>query len=72
MTNRRRDHVYDPEETERLVQGVDDVYFGDGPSFEAEKVYEEVWRFDFTAPGFCLLDAGPGVDSHALRSWWWT
>jgi hypothetical protein len=26
-------------------------------------------QFDFAAPGFCLLDAGPGVDSHALRSW---
>ncbi len=35
----------------------------------AEKVYDLVWRFDFTAPGFCLLDAGPGVDSHTLRSW---
>ena len=35
----------------------------------AEKVYQLVWRSDFTGPGFCLLDAGAGVDSHALRAW---
>lgn len=35
----------------------------------AEKVFDLVWRFDFTAPGFCLLDIDPGVDSHTLRSW---
>jgi hypothetical protein len=34
----------------------------------AEKVFDLVWRFDFTAPGFCLLDIGSGVDSHTLRS----
>jgi len=35
----------------------------------AERVFGLVWRFDFTAPGFCLLDVGVGVDSHTLRSW---
>jgi hypothetical protein len=35
----------------------------------AEKAFSLVWRFDFTSPGFCLLDAGAGVDSHTLRSW---
>jgi hypothetical protein len=35
----------------------------------SERVFDLVWRFDFTAPGFCLLDAGTGVDSHSLRSW---
>jgi hypothetical protein len=35
----------------------------------AEGVFDLVWRFDFTAPGFCLLDAGPDVDSHTLRAW---
>src|SRR5262245_12083561 len=35
----------------------------------AEKVFELAWRFDFTAPGFALLDHGPGVDSHTLRTW---
>lgn len=35
----------------------------------AEKVFAQTWRFDFTGPGFCLLDIGPGVDSHTLRSW---
>jgi hypothetical protein len=35
----------------------------------AEMVFGLVWRFDFTAPGFCLLAIGPGVDSHSLRSW---
>jgi hypothetical protein len=38
-------------------------------STTAERVYDLVWRFDFAAPGFCVLDAGPGVDSHTLRSW---
>jgi hypothetical protein len=35
----------------------------------AEKVFDLVWRFDFATPGFCLLDVGPGVNSHTLRSW---
>jgi hypothetical protein len=35
----------------------------------AEKVFDLVWRFDFSSPGFGLLDIGPGVDSHILRSW---
>jgi hypothetical protein len=34
-----------------------------------EKVFDLVWRFDFATPGFCLLDLGPAVDSHTLRSW---
>lgn len=38
------------------------------PPFDAESVYEAVWRFDFAAPGFRWLDAG-AVDSHALRAW---
>jgi hypothetical protein len=33
----------------------------------AERVFGLVWRFDFQSPGFCLLDADPGIDSHALR-----
>jgi hypothetical protein len=36
---------------------------------EAERAYQRAWRFDFTAPGFCLLDIEPGPDSHTLRSW---
>jgi hypothetical protein len=35
----------------------------------AKKVFELVWRFDFAAPGFCVLDIDPGVDSYTLRSW---
>jgi hypothetical protein len=35
----------------------------------AEKALNLVWRLDFTGPGFCLLDAGSGTDSHTLRSW---
>jgi hypothetical protein len=35
----------------------------------AEKVFKRVWRFDFSAPGFCVLDLGPGMNSHILRSW---
>ncbi len=34
-----------------------------------EKVFGLVWRFDFTAPGFCLLDVGADLDSHTLRAW---
>lgn len=34
----------------------------------AQYVYSQVCRFDFIAPGFCLLDIGAGVDSHTLRS----
>ncbi len=30
--------------------------------------FDAVWRFDFSAPGFCLLDLGPAVDSHLLRA----
>lgn len=33
----------------------------------AAKVFGLVWRFDFNSPGFCLLDADPGIDSHDLR-----
>ena len=36
---------------------------------QAEIVFDLVWRNDFTAPGFAILDTGPGVDSHTLRSW---
>jgi hypothetical protein len=35
---------------------------------QAETIYDLVWRFDFSAPGFCQLDLGAEVDSHALRS----
>ena len=34
----------------------------------AERVYDAVWRFDFSAPGFGLLDPGPDLDSHQLRA----
>src|SRR5258708_31161424 len=33
----------------------------------AYEIFNLVWRFDFSAPGFCLLDLGPAVDSHTLR-----
>jgi hypothetical protein len=39
-----------------------------GPAV-ADRAFALVWRVDFTAPGFCLLEAGAGVDSHTLRSW---
>jgi hypothetical protein len=35
----------------------------------AEKVFDLVWRVDFIAPGFAVLDIPPGPDSHTLRSW---
>jgi hypothetical protein len=34
----------------------------------ADQVFDLVWRFDFTAPGFAVLDIVPGLDSHTLRS----
>ena len=36
---------------------------------QAEAVLDLAWRFDFTAPGFALLDVGHNVDSRTLRSW---
>lgn len=38
---------------------------------QAETVFDLAWRFDFAAPGFAVLDIGPGpgIDSHTLRSW---
>lgn len=38
-------------------------------SITAGKVFDLVWRFDFSAPGFAVVDADPGIDSHTLRSW---
>ena len=35
----------------------------------AGRVFDLVWRLDLAAPGFCVLDAGPGVDSRTLRAW---
>ena len=35
----------------------------------AERLFDLVWRVDFSAPGFCLIDLGSAVDSHTLRSW---
>ena len=29
-----------------------------------EQVFGLVWRFDFTAPGFAVLDIGPGLDDR--------
>src|SRR5688500_16088661 len=43
---------------------------GERPLFMlGETISDLVWRFDFAAPGFCVVDVGPGVDSHTLRSW---
>jgi len=33
----------------------------------AQQVFARVWRFNFDAPGFCVLDLGPDIDSHGLR-----
>jgi hypothetical protein len=35
----------------------------------AETAYDSVWRFDFSAPGFVVLDIPPGPNSHELRAW---
>src|SRR5579883_1826564 len=37
-------------------------------SHEAGRIFGLAWRRDFTAPGFCVLDLEPGVDSRALRA----
>jgi hypothetical protein len=34
----------------------------------ATDIFGKVWRFDFSAPGFCFVDLGIDVDSHRLRS----
>lgn len=31
--------------------------------------FGRTWRADFAAPGFCVIDLGPGVDSRGLRAW---
>lgn len=36
---------------------------------QAESIYDLVWRFELTAPGFCLIDTGSEMDSHTLRAW---
>lgn len=52
------------------IQSEYHLHIGSAPDLAiVEKVFGLVWRFDFSAPGFCLLDVGPGVDSHTLRSW---
>lgn len=33
----------------------------------AQKAFDLVWRIDFTAPGFCLLDLCADLDSQELR-----
>ena len=38
------------------------------PAAIAERAFERVWRVDFSAPGFCVLDLGPGTGSHGLRA----
>lgn len=34
----------------------------------ASTILDKVWRFDFSAPGFCVVDLGTNIDSHRLRS----
>src|SRR5580704_415366 len=55
--------------TEDYLLNLSDIPAAPIPPALAEKIFHLVWRFDFTAPGFCLLDFRPGVDSHDLRSW---
>lgn len=51
------DYLFDiPEEPEERL------------AMDVEKVFDAVWRYDFSAPGFCVLDLGRAVDSHELRS----
>src|SRR6476646_6594634 len=33
----------------------------------AHKVFDLVWRFDLSKPGFCAIDVASNMDSHALR-----
>jgi hypothetical protein len=35
---------------------------------QSEAIFERAWRVDFSAPGFCVIDAG-AIDSHTLRAW---
>jgi hypothetical protein len=54
-------HTWDPAE---YSLNLADAEFGE----IAERAFDLVWRFDFAAPGFCVLDLGAGVDSHTQRS----
>lgn len=33
----------------------------------SHQIFSLAWRRDFTAPGFCLLELGGQIDSHAMR-----
>jgi hypothetical protein len=39
----------------------------DDQFIDAQEVYNQVWRFDFIAPGFRWIDCGPWTDSLDLR-----
>ena len=41
---------------------------GKSLAVEAEGVFDAAWRFDFSAPGYCVLDLGPDMGSRELRS----
>jgi hypothetical protein len=34
---------------------------------DGSDIFNRVWRFDFSAPGFCLIDLGSGIDSKTVR-----
>lgn len=36
---------------------------------QAQVIFGVVWRVDFTAAGFAVLEIAPRIDSHVLRSW---
>lgn len=49
-----------------LWNGCDYLLMG---ATEARTIFDLVWRFDLTCPGFCLLDVGTTVHPRTLRSW---
>jgi hypothetical protein len=41
---------------------------GQFPAALVERIFGMVWRWEFSAPGFCLVNLRPDVDSHRLRA----
>jgi len=36
---------------------------------QAQTAFDQVWRVDFSAPGFCVIDTGSEIDSRTVRAW---
>lgn len=56
--------MWDPPDYQRILTNV----AGESANSVASWVFGRVWRTDFAAPGFAVLDLGPDVDPRGLRA----